>query len=110
MQFKNVDSLLPPVSSRPVRTRLVGINNGIVETPIPDETTAESDTDGDIAMQPTISLKRTGGVNKSSVPESQSNGVHRKWATHPLDDISSQSTKHLMQLSGMMPAVRIPQH
>jgi hypothetical protein len=110
MQFKNVDSLLSPARSRPTRTHLVGINNGIVDTPVSQRTTTESDTDGDVAMQPTISLKQTVAVNKSSVPVSPSNGVHRRWVTHPLDDISSQSTVHLMHLSGMMPAIRIPQH
>jgi len=109
MQFKNVDSLLPPDRSRPTKTRLVGINNGVVDESVPHRTTSESDTDGDVAMQPTISLKQTVAVNERSVPVSPLNGIHRKWVTHPLDDFSSQSTMHLMRLSGMMPAIRIPQ-
>jgi len=109
MQFDKVNSLPPPVRPRPVRTRLIGINNGKVDTPVPLRTTTESHTDGDVAMQPTISLEKTVSVNKRSVLASPSNGVHRKISTHLFDDdISSQSTMHLMQLSGMMPAIRIP--
>src|SRR6266566_8160355 len=109
MQFDKVNSLPPPVRPRPVRTRLIGINNGKVDTPVPLRTTTESHTDGDVAMQPTISLEKTVSVNKRSVLASPSNGVHRKISTHLFDDdISSQSTVHLMQLSGMMPAISIP--
>jgi uncharacterized protein (TIRG00374 family) len=114
MQFDKVDSLPTPVRPRPVRTRLgtrlVGINNEKIDPPVPQRTTTEINADGDIAMQPTISLKLKAAVNNRSVPVPPSNGVYRKGATHPLDDdISSQSTMHLMQLSGMMPAIRIPQ-
>jgi uncharacterized protein (TIRG00374 family) len=109
MQFDNVDSLPPPVRSRPVRTRLVGINTGKGATPVPHRTTKESDTNGDVAMQPTISLKGTATNNKKSISVSSSNGVQRRGSTHQLDvDISNQSTVHLMRLSGMMTAVRIP--
>ena len=109
MQFDNVDSLPPPVRPRPVRTRLVGIKNGKVDTPVPHRTTTESDTNGDVAMQPTISLEKTVSVNKKSVLAPPSHGVHRKISAHLFDDdISSQSTMHLMQLSGMMPAIHIP--
>jgi uncharacterized protein (TIRG00374 family) len=109
MQFDDVDSLPPPVRPRPVRTRLVGIKNGKVDTPVPHRTTTESDTNGDVAMQPTISLEKTVSVHKKSVLETPSNEVHRKISAHLFDeDISSQSTTHLMQLSGMTPAIRIP--
>ena len=109
MQFDNVDSLPPPVRPRPVRTRLVGIKNGKVDTPVPHKTTTESDTNGDVAMQPTISLEKSVSVNKKSVLAPPSHGVHRKISAHLFDDdISSQSTMHLMQLSGMMPAIHIP--
>src|SRR5437764_4441616 len=108
MQFDNVNSLPPPVRPRPVRTRLIGIKNGKVDTPVPHKTT-ESDTNGDVAMQPTISLEKTVSVNKKSVLAPPSNGMHRKISAHLFDDdISSQSTMHLMQLSGMMPTIRIP--
>jgi uncharacterized protein (TIRG00374 family) len=109
MEFDNVDSLPPPVRPRPVRTRLVGIRNGKVDTPVPNRTTTESDTDGDVAMQHTISLDKAVLVNKKSALASQSNGAQRKISAHLFDvDISNQSTIHLMQLSGMMPTIRIP--
>jgi uncharacterized protein (TIRG00374 family) len=109
MQFDKADSLPPPVRPRPVRTRLVGINNRKVDTLVPHSTTTESDMDGDVTMQPTISLEQTVSVNKRSVLVPPSNSIHRKVSTHPFDDdISSQSTMHLMQLSGMMPVIRIP--
>ena len=109
MQFDNVDSLPPPVRPRPVRTRLVGIENGKVDTPVPHKTTTESDTDGDVAMQPTISLENAVSANKKSVSASPSNGVHRKISARLFDeDISNQSTMHLMHLSGMMPVIHIP--
>jgi uncharacterized protein (TIRG00374 family) len=109
MQFDNVDSLPPPVRPRPVRTRLVGMKNGKVDTPVPHKTTTESDTNGDVAMQPTITLEKTVSDNKKSVQAPPSNGVPRKISAHLfVEDISSQSTMHLMQLSGMMPAIRIP--
>src|SRR4249920_3772798 len=101
MQFDNVDSLPPPIRPRPVRTRLVGMKNGKVDTPVPHRTTTESVTDGDVAMQPTVSLEKAESVHKKSVPTSPSNGVHRRISVHLFDeDISNQSTVHLMQLSG----------
>ena len=109
MEFDNVDSLPPPVRPRPVRTRLVGMKNGKIDTPVPHRTTRESDTDGDVAMQPTVSLEKAASVHKKSVATSPSNGTHRRISVHLFDeDISNQSTVHLMQLSGMMPAIRIP--
>jgi uncharacterized protein (TIRG00374 family) len=109
MQFDDVDSLPPPVRPRPVRTRLVRMKNGKVDTPVPHRTTTESVTDGDVAMQPTVSLEKAVSVHKKSVPTSPSNGVQRRISVPLFDeDISNQSTVHLMQLSGMMPAIRIP--
>ncbi len=108
MQFDNGDSLPPPVRPRQFRTRLVGIKNREVDTPVPHRTTTESDIDGDVAMQPTISLENTVSVNKRSVLAPPTNGVHRKISTHLFDDdISSQSTMHLMQFSGMMPVINL---
>lgn len=108
MEFDNADSLPPPVRPRPVRPRLVGIKNGKVDIPVSHRAT-ESDTDGDIAMQPTISLEKAASVRKKSVSTSPSNGVHRRISARLVtQDISNQSTMHLMQLSGMMPTVRIP--
>jgi uncharacterized protein (TIRG00374 family) len=108
MQFDNVDSLPPPIRPRPVRTRLVGIKNGKVDAPVPHRTT-ESDTNGDVAMQPTITLEKTVSVHNKSLQVPPSNGMHRKISAHQfVDDVSNQSTMHLMQLSGMMPAIHIP--
>jgi uncharacterized protein (TIRG00374 family) len=110
MQFDTDDSMPPPVRPRPVRARLVGMGNRKIETPVAQDTVAEDDTDDDVAMQPTHSLKAEFSENKRSFLETQLNGANGKERTHPLDDdISSQSTVHLMQLSGMMRAVRIPQ-
>ncbi len=109
MQFDPVNSLPPPVRPRPVRTRLVGMSNGKTDTPVPQNTKVESYTVGDVALQPTRSLKLAESVDKRSLQIPPSNGVNTKGTTHPLDDISSQSTANLMQLSGMMRAVRMPQ-
>ncbi len=64
MQFDDVDSLPSPVRPRPVRTRLVGMKNGKVDTLVPHKTSTESGTDGDVAMQPTISLEKAVSVHK----------------------------------------------
>ena len=57
-------------------------------------------------MQPTVSLENAVSVHKKSVAASPSNGTHRRISVHLFDeDISNQSTVHLMQLSGMMPAI-----
>lgn len=109
MEFENVDSLPPPVRPRPVRTRLVGMKNGKVDTPVPHRATIESGTDVDIAMQPTVSLERADSVHKKSASTSLSNGTNRRISAHLIDeDISNQSTMHLMQLSGMISTIRIP--
>jgi uncharacterized protein (TIRG00374 family) len=107
MQFDPNNSLPPPVRARPARTRLIGMRNGKTDTPVPPRTKLQGDTDGDVAMQPTRSLKLASSVDKKSHQLPQSNGVSTKGTTRPFDDISSQSTAHLMQLSGMMRAVRI---
>ncbi|HEX9132981.1 MAG TPA: hypothetical protein VF844_11880, partial [Ktedonobacteraceae bacterium] len=110
MQFDPGNSLPPPVRPRPVRARLVGMSNGKIDTPVQQNREAEYDSGGDVAMQPTHALKTEASANKRTFPVTRSNGVNGKERTHPLDDdISNQSTVHLMQLSGMMRAVRIPQ-
>jgi uncharacterized protein (TIRG00374 family) len=104
MQFDKVDSLSPPVRLRPARTRLIGINNDRVDAPASQRKITVSDTEGDIAIQPTISFKQTEAVNKRSDPVPPSNDMHHNVLAHPFnDDISSQSTMHLVKLSGMMP-------
>jgi len=108
MQFDPVNPLLPPVRPRPARPRLVGMSNGKTDMPVAQSTNVESNTAGDVAMQPTRSMKLAAAVDNRSLQIPPSNDVNTKVATHPLDDISSQSTVHLMQLSGMMHAVRVP--
>ncbi len=109
MQFDQVNSLPPPVRPRPARPRLVGMSNTKIDTSVPQNTQAGDDTDGDAAMQPTHSLQPVVSVDRESFPIPPSNGVNGEETTQLLHDISSQSTVHLMQLSGMMRAIRIPQ-
>jgi uncharacterized protein (TIRG00374 family) len=107
MEFDDVDSFPPPVRPRPVRTRLVGLKNRKIDAP---ETHRIKDRDsyGDVAMQPTISLENAVPIHKKSVASSRSNGTHKRISGYLFDeDISKQSTVHLMQLSGMMPAIRV---
>jgi uncharacterized protein (TIRG00374 family) len=116
MQFDKVDSPSPPVRLRPARTRLIGINTGREDTPAPHRRTTVSDTDSDIAIQPTISFKQTGAVNKKSERVPLPNDMHQNRLAHQFDDdissqstmsflqlSSQQSTMHLVKLSGMMP-------
>ncbi len=110
MEFDPVNSLPPPVRPRPARTRLVGMSNGKTDTPVLQKTKVESNPDDDVAMQLTRSMKPMAPVDKRSFPVPSSNGVNKKGSTYPPDnDVESQSTAHLMQLSGMMRAVRISQ-
>jgi len=134
MEFDNDDSLPPPVNPLTGRTHLLGLRHGKVDIPEPRSITGR-DSDGDVAMQPTISLENVVSLREESAPAAHSNGTHKKMSAHLFDeniskqsitlrgvrmkqqfkfplvfdeDISKQSTRHLMQLSGMMPAVRIP--
>jgi uncharacterized protein (TIRG00374 family) len=108
MQFDFVNSL-PPLRPRPTRTRLVGVSNGKTDTPVPQNTSAEVDSAGDIAMQPTDSMDPMTSLVEESLPATSPSDMNGKGTTDPLDDdISKQSTAHLMQLSGMMNAIRIP--
>jgi uncharacterized protein (TIRG00374 family) len=78
------------------------------KTHVPQNTTVENDINGDVAMQPTRSLGSAVSKDNRSLQVPPSHGVNMKGTTHALDDISIQSTTHLMQLSGMMPKVHIP--
>ncbi len=96
--------LPPPVRPRPARTRLVGMSNGKTEIPVSQNGTVGGASAHDIAMQPTKSLAAP------SLPVTPPHGLNGKRSGELSNsDISKQSTTHLMQLSGMMRAVRVPQ-
>ena len=104
MQFDFVNSL-PPVRPRPTRTRLVGMSSGKTGTPVAQKTGAEVDS----AMQPTHPMNPVASIDEKSLPALPPFAMNGKGTTNPLDDdISRQSTAHLMQLSGMMKAIRMP--
>src|SRR5258708_1061223 len=104
MRFDPKISLPPPVRPRPVRTRLVGMSNGKTNTAVSQNGTVGGASAHDIAMQPTKSLAAP------SLPVTPPHGLNGKRSGELSDsDISEQSTRHLMQLSGMMRAVRVPQ-
>jgi uncharacterized protein (TIRG00374 family) len=102
-------NLPPPLRPRPTRTRLVGMSNGKTDSPVPQNTSAEIDSAGDIAMQPTYSMDPMTSIDEKSLPAMPPFALNGKGTTDPPDDdISRQSTAHLMQLSGMMNAIRMP--
>jgi len=104
MQFDPKIPLPPPVRPRPMRTRLVGMSNGKTEIPVSQNGNVGGASAHDIAMQPTKSLA------SPSLPVTPPHGLNGKRSGELSDsDISKQSTTHLMQLSGMMRAVRVPQ-
>ena len=104
MRFDPKIPLPPPVRPRPMRTRLVGMSNGKTEIPVSQNGTVGGASAHDIAMQPTKSLAAP------SLPVTPPHGLNGKRSGELSNsDISKQSTTHLMQLSGMMRAVRVPQ-
>jgi uncharacterized protein (TIRG00374 family) len=108
MRFDFVNSL-PPIRPRPTRTRLVGMSNGKTDTPVPQTTNAEVDSACDIAIQPTHSMDSLISIDKQPLPVTSHFDKNGKERTGRLDDdITKQSTAHLMQLSGMMKTIRIP--
>jgi uncharacterized protein (TIRG00374 family) len=110
MRFDPKIPLPPPVRPRPTRTRLVGMSNGKTDTPISLNGTVEGASAHDIAMQPTYAMKSMVSLDKQSFPVTPPHGLNGKRSGELSDsDISKQSTTHLMQLSGMMRAVRVPQ-
>src|SRR5215469_414481 len=107
MQFDPKIPLPPPVRPQPIRTRLVGMSQGKTDTPIAQNGNMEGASDYDIAMQPTRSLT---SPSKYPLPLKSPHRLNGKASGELSDsDISKQSTTHLMQLSGMMRAVRVPQ-
>ena len=108
MQFDYVN-LPPPPRPRPTRTRLVGMSNGITDSPVAQNTSEEVDSAVDIAMQPTHSMAPMTSIDENSLPAMPPFAMNGIGTTDPLDDdISRQGTASLMQLSGMMKAMRLP--
>src|SRR2546423_1220907 len=102
----------PPIRPRPARPRLIGMNNREQDqytTPKAEKGTVTPPSFpaqfNDVTMQPTVSMESMQTRTRASIPGTPPN--YFKAGLHT-DDISNQSTSRLMQLSGMMPAVRIP--
>ncbi|HEU0000151.1 MAG TPA: lysylphosphatidylglycerol synthase transmembrane domain-containing protein [Ktedonobacteraceae bacterium] len=118
MQY-DPDELPPPVRPRPTRPRLVNINEERSEE---RRATRSPASGSDISMETTVILQplpdedddptepRIARVRFKPLPVTGDiehiNDVHDK--EDDVDDVSEQSTRHLKQLSGMMPAVKIP--
>ncbi|HZS79746.1 MAG TPA: lysylphosphatidylglycerol synthase transmembrane domain-containing protein [Ktedonobacteraceae bacterium] len=112
MEF-DLNIIPPTLRPRPARPRLIGLpdssdrQQGAQQeqqgcTPV-SEVRSNADTPPlhDIARQVTAALPRAGGNNRAiDTPLSQSD-------SEMADDISKQATNHLMQLSGMMPAIKL---
>ena len=102
----------PPIRPRPARPRLIGMDNSEQDqytTPKAEKGTVTPPSFpaqfNDVTMQPTVSMESMQTRTRASIPGTPPN--YFKAGPHT-DDISNQSTSRLMQLSGMMPAVRIP--
>ena len=110
MRFDQVNPQPLPIRPRPTRTRLVGMGDGKTDTPPPQNTIAQGTSANDIAMQSTLSMKTATFMDKKPPPATPYFGMNAEGTTYPqTDDIGKHSTTHLMQLSGMMRAIRIPQ-
>jgi len=82
---------------------------GKTNTPAPQNASVEEASTNDIPMHPTLSMKRMASMDKKTLSVTPHFGMSSNVTTDQLDnEISSQSTVHLMQLSGMMRALRIP--
>ena len=114
MQF-DPEALPPPIRPRPARTRLVGMEkkqNNPYSTPVPQhEASANGSQPDDVSAQPTLAIdamqtRITGPAGPMLiVPSFRIRPEHSASFMH---DISLQSTHHLMQLSGMMRAIKMP--
>src|SRR5437667_292561 len=110
MRFDQVNPQPLPIRPRPTRTRLVGMGDGKTDTPPPQNTIAQGTSANDIAMQSTLSMKTATFMDKKPPPATPYFDMNAESTIYPqTDDISKHSTTHLMQLSGMMRAIRIPQ-
>ena len=104
----------PPIRPRPARPRLVGMNDkeqNQYTKPVPENggvqriTPSTPAPNHDIAMQSTASMESIQSRTRKSLPGTPP--FYFKSGPNT-NDISNQSTTHLMQLSGMMRAIRIP--
>ena len=102
----------PPIRPRPARPRLIGMDNSEQDqytTPKAEKGTVTPPSSpspfNDVAMQPTVSMESMQTRTRASIPGKPQFSFKAGQYT---GDISKQSTSRLMQLSGMMPAVRIP--
>src|SRR5689334_16936498 len=110
MRFDQVNPRPPPIRPRPTRTRLVGMGNAKTDTPPPQNPIALDTSANDIAMQSTLSMKAATLIDKKPLSATPYFAMNAESTTYlQTDDISKQSTTRLMQLSGMMQAIRIPQ-
>ncbi|HEV2582660.1 MAG TPA: lysylphosphatidylglycerol synthase transmembrane domain-containing protein [Ktedonobacteraceae bacterium] len=115
MQF-DPDELPPPIRPRPARPRLVGMEQNQASpynTPVTPQS-ANRTTSDDVSAQPTSALD---SMQLGHTPPAQSVPKLPPLRPRPerpaffmpdTADISTQSTQHLMQLSGMMRAVKVP--
>jgi uncharacterized protein (TIRG00374 family) len=117
MQF-DPDTLPPPIRPRPARPRLVGIDKkqtSYYNTPVPPyDASANSPLLDDVSSQPTAAIDST---QTSNTPPAQATPpmpivptfrIRPAQAASYMQDISTQSTQHLIQLSGMMRAIKVP--
>jgi uncharacterized protein (TIRG00374 family) len=111
MQFET-NSLPRPIRLRPTRPRLVALDKSASADKAPaSQQDLNSPLPGDVSAQPTASLDL---MELGDTPPAQPVPVIpyiRSDAQHPMSfmqDISTQSTQHLMQLSGMMRPIKLP--
>ncbi len=117
MQF-DPDTLPPPIRPRPARPRLVGIDKkqtAYYNTPEPEQgASANSSPINDVSAQPTVAINsmQTGKPSTAQATPPMSIvptfRIRTAQAATYMQDISTQSTQHLMQLSGMMRAIKMP--
>jgi uncharacterized protein (TIRG00374 family) len=75
---------------------------------------ADRTTSDDVSVQPTVALdsRQLGNMPPtqamSKLPSPQPGLEHPVYFMPDINDVSTQSTQHLMQLSGMMHAVKVP--
>jgi uncharacterized protein (TIRG00374 family) len=114
MQF-DPEALPPPIRPRPARTRLVGMEkkqNGSYNTPVPQYgASANGSQPDDVSVQPTLAIDAMQThitPPAAAIPIVPSFRFRPEHSASYMQDISAQSTNHLMQLSGMMRAIQVP--
>lgn len=107
MQQNDDKSLKSTTRPRLARTRFVGLDPAQQTTgPLPNTGDLMLDRPGTVVDQPTVATPKSQilAVKRAVRPRLPSAFLNKNWNA-PLED---QSTAHLMQLSGMMRAVRAP--